>query len=221
MEIDEAKDPSLYDEKFFTAWEKFAEEIVLVFEAASADSAGRPLATVQTRYVLANLALAHLMKSLGKEHIAEQFHLLAEAMQDLVEGLPHPLFKVEVPEKKRGRHPDSSAVWRIRSNVCIGIELLMAGGLDEEAAISLVVKKHKKALGNLLRPNAEILSSIRTWLKAFANDEVRNEVALSSYKEGLTLLPSLKQKFSGDQFLRAGETVSEKAAQRAAALVGI
>ena len=152
---------------------------------------------------------------------ADRFHFLAEAMQDLVEGLPHPLFKVEALSNKRGRHPDPSAVWRIRSNVCIGVELLMAGGMDEDAAIKFVANKHKKAFKNLLRPNAELRSSITTWRKAFANDEVRNDVALSSYKEGMVLLPSFRQQCTGEQFRRAGETVSEKAAERAATLAGI
>lgn len=219
--MDETKNPSAYDQGFFAAWEKFAEEISLVFKAGGDDSKDRPLATVQTRYVLANLALAQLMKSIGQQDTADRFHFLAEAMQDLVDGLPHPLFKVEAPSNKRGRHPDSSAVWRIRSNVCIGVELFIAGGMDEDEAIKLVVNKHKNALKNLLRPNAELRSSIKTWLKAFANDEVRNEVALSSYKEGMALLPSFRQQCTGEQFRRAGERMSEKAAERASTLVGI
>ena len=97
----------------------------------------------------------------------------------------------------------------------------MAGGMDEDAAIKFVANKHKKAFKNLLRPNAELRSSIKTWRKAFANDEVRNDVALSSYKEGMVLLPSFRQQCTGEQFRRAGETVSEKAAERAATLAGI
>lgn len=213
--------PSAYNAEFFAAWEKFADEIVLVFQAASADLELRPIATAQSRYVLANMALAQLMKSIGQRDIADRFHFLAEALQDLVEGTPHPLFKIEATESRRGRNPDVSAVWRIRANICIGIVFLMAGGMTEDNAIQHVAKTYKEALTKLLRPGADLKSSIKTWLKSFANDEIRNDVALSVYKTGMEQLEVFKSETTPNRILNVGVHLIEGAAEDAAEFVQI
>lgn len=212
---------SVYDSGFFIAWERFAGDISRAFYEATDDAITRPLATQQARYTVAIIRVAELLTAVGEKEIANRFYVLAEALNDLVEGIPHPLFKVETPTNKRGRKPDTSAIWRIRSNVCIAIEFMKAGGMTEDDAIAQVSKAHKAALVNLLRPNTEIKSSIKTWLKSFANDEVRNEVALSSYKHGVAPLSSLRLKFSGDQIRHVGEQLILDAAKWASSIVKI
>lgn len=211
---------SVYDADFFVAWEKLADQIKFSFQAAESEAESRPLATQQVRYVLANISIAYFLDEIGQGDLAAHFHFLAEAMNDLVDGIPHPLFKVEAPSK-RGRQPDTSAIWRIRSTVCIGIEFLIAGGMSDDGAIQFVAKKHKKELASLLRPNADLKSSIKTWLKSFANDDVRNEVALSSYKQEAAHLETLRLKYTGDQIRGVGEHLVAKAAERASSLVKI
>lgn len=208
----------VYGPNFLPAWEEFARAMERAFHPKGGDSENRPLATQQARYVLASMAIAELLDRVGPREIAEHFHFLAEAMNDLVDGIPHPLFRIETPSGP-GRQPDTSAVWRLRSSVCISIELLVAGGTDEEGAVQLIATKHGKDLQKLLRSKADLRTSIKNWMKAFANDEVRNEVALSTYKDGMELLSSLKLKHSGDELRRAGEAMAEKVAGRASALV--
>lgn len=209
---------SVYDSDFFVAWEKFAGDISRAFYEAADDAITRPLATQQARYTVAIIRVAELLTAVGEREIANKFYALAEALNDLVEGIPHPLFKVEVSTGKRGRRPDTSAIWRIRSSVCIGIEFMKAGGMVEDDAIAQVSKAHKVALTNLLRTNTEIKSSIKTWLKSFANDEVRNEVALSSYKHGVAPLSSLRMKFTGEQIRHVGERLISDAAKWASSI---
>jgi hypothetical protein len=177
------------------------------------------LAAEQTRYVHASLAIAKLLKTVGQEELAGKFHSLAEALQDVVEGLPHPLFSVERPKATGGRRPDTAAVWRTRSSLCAGLEFLMAGGgMDQESAINLVIKRHRTQFGKLLRPGAELKSSIRTWMKSFATDAVQNEVALSSYKLSMHELAAAKSDYSGSAIKQTGECLIASAAERAARL---
>lgn len=209
---------NVYGSDFRPAWEEFAKEMERAFHPKAGDPENRPLATQQVRYVLASMAIADLLDRVGSHGLAEHFHFLAAAMNDLVEGIPHPLFRTEIPSG-RGRHADTSAVWDIRSSVCVSIELLLAGGMDEESAIQLIVSKHGKAFQKLLRSKADLKSSIKNWMKSFANDEVRNELALSTYKAGMDLFSTLKSKHSGDLFRQVGEAMAAKAAERASALV--
>ena len=206
---------SLYTPEFFAAWEKMAGSVENAFRYVGDSSENaRPLALQQTRYVLASMSLAQLFKDLGQQELAAQFHVLAEAMQDLVDGIPHPLFKVE-RSPRRGRQSNTSAVWRIQASLCIGIRFMISGGATENDAVALIIKKHKNSLKKLLRPGAELRTSINSWLKKFETEDVSNDVALSSYKTGIAAIPDAKNKFSGDDLRLVGERLVASAAARA------
>ncbi len=221
----EAESPSVYSSEFFKTWETFADEINLVFQAGAAEAQTRPIAVKQTQYILANLAIAKLLRDVGQPQVAAHFHTMAEALQDVVEGISHPLFKVEKIDKlaagKRGRQNDTSETWRIRSSLCIGVEFLIAGGLDQSAAVAFVVKKHRTQLTNLLRPGTDLKSSLPTWLKTFATDATSNVVALSSYKEGMRGLSEIRAHEAPQNIRLVGERLVEAAAVRAAKLIKI
>jgi hypothetical protein len=122
--------------EFFIAWATFLEEFQRAFREAPVAEANRPLATQQTRFILAIVAIAKLLRHAGERDMAHTLHPLAEALQDHVDGNQNPLLGIEKPTRKAGRRPDSSAVWRLRSNLCIGLEFMIAGGTELEAAIS-------------------------------------------------------------------------------------
>jgi hypothetical protein len=211
-------DYTLYTPEFFAAWETFAEELTRYFQMDGPDVVARPRAAEQTRYVLANMALAKLLRSVGQDESAGKFHLLAEALNDLVDGIPHPLFKVEQPTGKPGRRNDTSAVWRTRSSVCIGLEFLIASGMESDEAITAAFKKHRQKLAKLQRPGADLKKSLQTWRKSFATDGVSNDVALSNYKDGISWLKAAKLNHPGKKIREAGERLIAGAAERAAYL---
>jgi hypothetical protein len=122
---------------------------------------------------------------------------------------------------KRGRQNDTSETWRIRSSLCLGVEFLKAGGLDQGAAVAFVVKKHRIQLTSLLRPGTDLKSSLPTWLKTFATDATSNVVALSSYKEGMRGLSEVCAHEAPPNIRLAGERLVEAAAARAAKLIKI
>lgn len=82
---------SVYDSDFFIAWEKFAGDISRAFYEAAGDEIIRPLATQQARYTVAVIRVAELLTAVGEKEIANKFYVLAEAMNDLVEGDLPPL----------------------------------------------------------------------------------------------------------------------------------
>jgi hypothetical protein len=220
---------SIYNAAFFKAWKTFNDEIGRVFNCEVAEQEARPVATKQTRYVLANLAIADLFYDIGQRETAAHFHKLAEALQNVVEGINHPLFKVEKADRdaagKRGRQHDTSETWRIRASLCIGIEFLIASDTDKdnarENAISFVDRKHRKQLVKLLRPGTNLKSSLRTWLKTFATDATTNRAALDAYKTGIEGLSAAQTTYTAAQIRSAGERLVSVAAERAADVVKI
>jgi hypothetical protein len=216
--------PSIYSPDFFKAWEKFADQINLVFQYDQ-EAEARPIATKQMQHVMASLVVAQLLTDVGQPETAAHFHTLAEALQDVANGISHPLFKVEKTDKfaagKRGRQHDTSETWRIRSSLCIGVEFLIAGGLDQDAAVTFVIQKHRKQLVKLLRPGTGLKSCLQTWLKTFATDATSNDVALVSYKEGMRGLEVARVCRPEGDIRSAGEQLVARAAVRAAKLTKI
>lgn len=217
--MDETKNQDLPELDFTSAWKSCADQMKFAFEVPDSQAEEQPLASQQSRYVLAIMSFAFFLDQVGQRDIAHHFHFLAEAMNDLGDGIPHPLFSISAPDGKGGRKQDTSAVWRTRSIICVGIESMKAGGVTEEDAIKQISKVYRRALVNLLRPSAGLESSIRTWMKSFANDEVRNEIALSTYKQGLSGLSLYRSKFTGEELRLAGERLVSDAAKRASSLV--
>src|SRR5262245_27124234 len=119
------------------AWAAFIAELKEAFESGGEEKVQkRPIAVKQAQYTFANLAVARLLHNAGPRDMAEQFRKIAQALQDVVDVQPHPLFAVDGLPAKSGRRPDTTEVWHIRSNLCVGLRFLMAGGdMDQETAI--------------------------------------------------------------------------------------
>jgi hypothetical protein len=197
-------------------WQTFAVKLTNSFKMTIPEANDRPRAAAQTRYVLANIALVDLLRAADLQECAEHFYLLAEAMQDLVDGIPHPLFKVERSSGRGGRHADTSAVWRTRSSICIGLAYVIASGEDSENAIKAALGKYRKQFAKVQRPGTELETSLKSWMKAFANHEVENVVALSHYKHGIGSLKAAQLNHTGIQIRQAGQRLIAGAANRAA-----
>lgn len=211
-------DVSIYTPAFFEAWETFAKELTVPLNDLDPQPAARPLAAEQTRHIRASMAVASLLKSVGQDESAAKFHRIAQALQDLVDGIPHPLFRIERPTGKAGRRPDNSAIWGARSQVCVGLEFLIASGLEQHDAIKVATGKHRQKLAKLQRPGTDLKSSLATWLKSFAADEVANEVALEDYKLGLSQLKTAQLIHPGNRIRQAGEALIATAAAAASTL---
>lgn len=215
--------PTANTPEVLNALQSFSDEIGRVFRPREA--AARPVATRQTQYVLASMAVAALLRDVGERKLAANFHKLAEALQDVVDGIDHPLFRVEKVDRdaagKRGRQYDTSETWRVRASLCVGIQFLMAGGLSQGNAVSFVIRQHRSQLVNLMRPGSDLKGSLPTWIKSFATDAVSNDVALSSYKLGMKDLAALLDCRAPADIRKAGERLVASAAASAASIVKI
>jgi hypothetical protein len=203
----------LYDSKFFKSWEAFAERLSETYDRPSSD-AEDIIVVRQLRYAIVIGALGQLLEDLKERDLAGEFHALSSAFMDLSEGVIDPIFVSQKKEKKKGRANDTTDQWLLRASVVIGIRFLMAGELEEDAAYK-VAQKHKKGLAHLLRPGAELKSSLRTWVESFDAEKVTNELAVDTYKEGLARLHLLKQGFLKEVLRTMGDSLIQKAAERA------
>jgi hypothetical protein len=177
-------------------------------DRAKGDAHTRPVAAKQKQYMLAISAVTKFLHTVGKDNTAAPFFLLAEAMQDLMEGKTHPLFKVQKADEhaasKRGRQFDTTETWRLRASLCVGIQYLIASGMEQDEAVNLVVRKHRMQLQKLLRPGSDLETSIPTWLKTFATDATTNEDGLFTYKDGMRLLEEDKTSADGAKLRQFG-----------------
>ena len=210
---------SLYSRDFFAHWEAFADRITGAFRHQEAGAVDRPMATKQAQFAIASMAVAQLLKDMGQSDTAAHFHELAEALQDVVDGINHPLFKVETECPKRGRQHDTSRVWAVRSSLCIAVEFMIAGGTSQDEAVTYVVRKYRKDFSRLLRPGTDLKSSLLTWLKTFSTCATTNEVALDAYKAGISELKLIKG-MAGDSYPKSdlkqlGQQLVAVAADRA------
>jgi hypothetical protein len=213
-----------------SALETFADEVQQIFnngeqEKGEQDAKTGPIAAKQKQYMFANLAVSKLLYTIGKLDAADPFFKLAEALQDLVEGNPHPLFKVEKADKdaaaKRGRQFDTTETWRVRAKLCVGIQYLIAGSVNQEEAVNLVVRKYGIQFQNLLRPGSDLETSIPNWLKTFATDATTNEDALWTYKKGMLQIDEDKALVGGAMLQRYGAKMIEDTALLAAQVIKI
>jgi hypothetical protein len=197
---------NIFSDDFPAHWENFADRLQTVFDGKTI------IQDEREKYVLALLAFSKLLRQIDPDprtssvnEIAARFQELAEALQDVVDGIPHPMFKAIV---KRGRTPDPRTVWRIRATVCVALEYLSRAGIDD--CVGFAIRKHRRRLERLLRTNTTLESSIRAWRRNFASEQVQDEAALEIYKRGIEMLGEQ----TDDDMRAIGEALLEKAATR-------
>jgi hypothetical protein len=216
------------DPELLAALKTFADEVQEILNNGEQDADAGPIAAKQKQFMFLSLAVAKLLRTIGKRGAAEPFLSLADAWKDVVERKIHPrLFKVEKVDKdvaaKRGRKFDPTETQRVRAYLCVGIEYLIASGTKEDEAVNFVARKYKTQFQNLPRPKSDpdLKKSIQGWLKKFATDEISDEEALSIYKEGIGLLEEDKKSAGGAMLKRYGENMIGSTAFQAAQVIKI
>jgi hypothetical protein len=221
------------DPELLAALETFANEVQQIFNIGEEENGEQhaeagPVAARQKQYMVATLAVAKLLRTIGKLDAAEPFLSLADAWRDVAERkIQPPLFKVEKADKhaaaKRGRKFDPTETQRIRAYLCVGIRYLIASDVKEDEAVNFVARNYRTQFQNLLRPKSDpdLKKSIQGWLKKFATDEISDEDALSIYKEGMGQLKEDKTSVGGPMLRRAGENMIGNTAFKAAQVIKI
>lgn len=205
----------LYDKTFFRSWEAFVDCLKETYSDGPVPEDPKDTILLrQLRFSIALGAIGQLLEDRKERELAAEFHSLSIAFIDLAEdGVVNPLF-VSLKKSKRGRTRDTSELWTMRSSVVIGIKLMLAGELEEDAAYKIALK-YKKGLSPLLRPGAELKSSIKTWIESFEGQKVTNEIAVDTYKDGLERIELLKQGFLKEVLRLIGEGHIRSTAEQA------
>jgi hypothetical protein len=211
---------SEYSPGFFKHWETFADDVSRAFANAGPVQPDRPIIEQQKQYILAISAVAKLLRHVNQgdpavHEISDRFLQMAFALEDLTNGIPHPLFKAAT-DGKQGRPSDSTGVWIIRSTLCLSLEYLAAAGVDD--GIALAVRKHRKQFEKLQRPNTDLKKSLASWRKGFASEQVANQIALRRYQYGVGVLNSDRQRLTDEKLRSTGENLLSQAAARAGVL---
>ena len=214
--------------ELLAALETFANEVQEILNNGEQDAETGPIAAKQKQYMFLDLAVAKLLRTIGRPGAAEPFLSLADTWRDVTERkIQPPLFKVEKVDKhapaKRGRKFDPTETQRIRAYLCVGIQYLIASGVKEDKAVSFVVRKYETQFQNLPRPKSDpnLKKSIQGWLKKFATDVISDEEALSIYKEGMGQLKEDKTSVGGAMLRRRGENMIGNTAFKAAQVIKI
>jgi len=206
--------------------ETFANEVQEIFNNGEQDAETGPIAARQKQNMLASLAAAKLLRTIGRPGAAEPFLSLADAWRDVAERKIQPLiFKIEKADKyaaaKCGRKPDPTEIWYIRACLCVGIRYLIASGVKEDKAVKFVARNYKTQFQNLLRPKSDLVKSIKSWLEQFATYADTNVDALSIYKDGMGQLDEDKKSVGGDMLRRYGENMIGATAFKAAQVIKV
>jgi hypothetical protein len=213
--------------ELLAALETFANEVQEILNNGEQDAETGPIAAKQKQHMFLALAVAKLLRTIGRPGAAEPFISLADAWRDVAERkIQPPLFKVEKADEhgaaKRGRKFDPTETQRIRAYLCVGIQYLIASDvIKQDEAVNFVVRNYRAQFQNLLRPGADLETSIPSWLKDFATDEISDEEALSIYKEGMGQLVEDKASVGGAMLGRVGESMIENTALKAAQVIKI
>ena len=67
--------------RILAACEALKDKAAMAFRVAEVDKATRPLATRQSRYVVACLALTYFFREIGQQETSNNFQVLGEALQ--------------------------------------------------------------------------------------------------------------------------------------------
>jgi hypothetical protein len=137
--------------------------------------------SARLRYVFACVQLAQFLAVLGKADASISFSILAEALGDLDSGVVNPLL-APVDAARPGRRSDDSMQWRLRAEVCAGMQYIVASGVDEPEVIAETAARYRNGLMRLRRAGASDLDkSLRSWCTSFSNSTVANEHATRMY----------------------------------------
>ena len=147
------------------------------------------------------MAVASFLETIGDPKKADYFYRFACAISDLEFGIVAPFLKAS---PRRGKPPEPSSVWFVRSQIALGIAAYMRAGLDRRRAAA-TVESYCRSVGTS--------TQFLTWYDDFNSQRVRNKIAVSVFEDGIKLINSIPESEAGP--LKAiGKKLSTAAAHR-------
>jgi hypothetical protein len=180
----------------------------------------RDAAEMRSQHVLALLAIAQFLNRVGPDgdptHFADQFANLAQALDDVHEGISAPILN-----PVRTKRSDQTVVWRARAHVALAVETMQRCGHSRESAAEWAAKKHPglKQLttksGTHMRRSKSLEKAMVSWCEDFSSRKIRNDYAARVYSDGLNRLKAWAPNCNSDQM----EDEADRLLQKAGALL--
>jgi len=151
----------------------------------------RDAADERSQHAVAQLAVAQFLNQVGPDglaHFADQFAKLAQALNDLDNGIRAPIFDLALVKRS-----DRTEIWLARALVAIAVEILRQCGhsRSRESAAEWVAQKypHLEKLiterGADLERSHDLKTTIISWCGDFSSPKIRNKCWRLRQAEGM------------------------------------
>src|SRR5262245_54128070 len=183
---------------------------------------GRPArdaTELRSQHVLALLAIAGFLNRVGPEgdlaHFANRFAKLAQALQDLNEGVRAPILDLALAKRS-----DRTVVWLARAHVALAVETMRRCGYSRQRAAKWAAKKHpglKKLIteSDTHQRSKSLEKAIISWCEDFSRSrKVKNHFAARIYSVGLNNLNAWAPNRNSDQMQREADRLLQEAVAR-------
>ena len=199
------------DEKFLEALSVCLTGLNRVFGASAANPENTDMRRDQHK--MAQMQVGVFLSSVGLRDIGEQFYFLACALDDLGEGIPHPVLTAK--KRKGGRTPDRADVWAVRGLVAIAIDCYRKAG-KSEADIAKTITKQKE-FAALLRPNTNLKTAPFGWLDQLRDGQVQSILARGRWEQFSTQVQN--QNNTSEEWARIAASFLDDAKRHCSQLV--
>jgi hypothetical protein len=177
--------------------------------------------TGRPRLIAALKKTAILFEAIGDyAAAADDFSKLALALSDAERGRGHPL--IDPAPLDYGRPPERTDKWKLRVDVIVAIEFLIAGGRPATRAFASAVQNHP-GLEKLLQEGAVLSTSLKHWLYSLRDERKLIQFgcpeARQAYVDGMNILKFFKTERPKSQLIAIGEANLSRAEREAATLL--
>lgn len=118
--------------------------------------------------------------------LVNEFHVLADALDDLKLGIVAPFLKA----RKVGNRADSTEVWLARALVAIALDVIVESGVSERAAAKVVEEKARSWL--YLFGGRDISEKARNWRAQFIKSRAKSKHAQEIFDQRNDLISAEK-----------------------------
>ena len=170
-------------------------------------------ADTRSQHVFALRVIAQFLNRVGPDHLAhfaDQFAKLAQALQDLNDGVRAPILYPALAKRS-----DQTLVWLARAHVALAVETMQRCGHSRKSAANWAAKAHPE-LEQLITESAihrsrRLETAIISWCEDFSSRKILNDIAARVYSIGLNDLKAWAPNLNSDQMQGAADALLQQA----------
>jgi hypothetical protein len=205
-----AKDETAYTINLQRAFNDLLPKLKRAYGQPAGDAA-----EMRSQHAVALLAIAGFLDRMGPDylaHFADQFANLAQALNDLDNGIRAPIFDLALAKRS-----DQTQVWLARAHVALAVETMQRCGHSRKRAAKWAAKKHpdlKQLItesGSHIERSKSLEKVMISWCEDFSSHKIKNPQAARAYSEGLSKLKAWAPNCNSDQMQGEADRLLQKA----------